>query len=144
MTLSSLLLVVGGSIYVALGALHALWSLADVQRPRRFVPGDREVQDAMRRSTVRVTSGRTTMWDAWLGFNISHGLGAAVFGSVAIVTGLLRGGEFATPVLMLVVLGVSLIYLVLAVRFWFYLPVAGIGVATACFAGALVLVASGG
>lgn len=77
------------------------------------------------------------MWDAWLGFNISHGLGAVIFGVSAAVAGGLRGGLLATPPVLAVVVGVSAIYLALALRFWFYIPVVGIGLATGCFAAAL-------
>ena len=77
------------------------------------------------------------MWDAWLGFNISHGLGAVIFGAVAVLAGVLYGGLLATPPALVAIVGVSVIYLALALRFWFYIPVVGTGLATACFAGAL-------
>ncbi len=79
------------------------------------------------------------MWDAWLGFNISHGLGAAVFGALAIVVAVYQGGALAQPWVLLAMTGVSAIYLAVASRFWFYVPALGIGLATACFAAALML-----
>ncbi len=77
------------------------------------------------------------MWDAWLGFNISHGLGAAVFGAFAIIVGVVHGGLLTTWLVLAAITGISVIYLALALRFWFYIPALGIGLATACFAGAL-------
>jgi hypothetical protein len=137
MGLPSHLLLTGGAIYTALGAAHALWSILDVQRPRRFAPSDRHVQEAMVQSTVRLTRGRTTMWDAWLGFNISHGLGALIFGALAMTVGAFHAGLLATPLVLSAIVSVSLAYFVLAVRFWFYVPIVCTGLATACFAGAL-------
>jgi hypothetical protein len=64
------------------------------------------------------------MWDAWLGFNLSHSLGAVVFGILCITA------SSKPSVASLAV--VSLIYLVLAIRFWFYVPAIGIAIATAC------------
>lgn len=40
-------LVAGGAIYALLGFLHALYTWLDIARPRRIVPTDRAVMDAM-------------------------------------------------------------------------------------------------
>lgn len=93
----------------------------------------------MEQSTLRLSRGRTTMWDAWLGFNISHGLGASVFGALAILAAVTQGELLAEPTVMAAMTGVSVFYLILALRFWFYIPALGIGLATACFAAALTL-----
>lgn len=143
MTVSSQLLVAGGAAYIVLGGAHVIWAVADIRRPRRFAPSDRSVQEGMARSTVRVTANRTTMWDAWLGFNISHGLGALIFGSVLLVLGGFEE-DLATPLVLTLLIGVSLVYLALAIRFWFYLPVLGIGLATACLCGSLAFAMMGG
>jgi len=126
-------LVLGGSIFALLGAIHAIYSLMDVRRPRRFAPVDPKVADAMKSTGVRLSRGRGNMWDAWLGFNISHGLGAVFFGVVCIAAGVyLEALSLPKPVLLIPTL-VGLMYFALAVRFWFRVPVVGIGAATAFF-----------
>lgn len=73
------------------------------------------------------------MWDAWLGFNISHGLGAVFFGAVCIAAGAyVEALSLPKPVVLIPTL-VGLMYLALAIRFWFRVPAVGIGVATAFF-----------
>jgi hypothetical protein len=126
-------LVLGGSIFALLGAVHAIYSLMDVRNPRRFAPEDRTVADAMKSTGVRLSRGRGNMWDAWLGFNISHGLGTLFFGAVCIAAGVyLEALSLPKPVLLIPAL-VGLMYFALAIRFWFRVPAVGIGAATAFF-----------
>lgn len=66
--------IVDGGLYVLLGSLHGLYTLLDIRQPRRFAPRDQAVRHAMAGTTVRLTRGRATMWNAWLGFNLSHRL----------------------------------------------------------------------
>ena len=122
--MSHYFLTAAGVIFCLLGLLHAIYTLGDTVRPRRLAPSDPELVVRMRSSGVRLSRGRTNMWDAWLGFNLSHSLGAIVFGVVCITT----TSRSSLPLLVLV----SLIYLVLAIRFWFNVPAIGIGIATAC------------
>ena len=58
------LLIVGGSIFGILGLLHAAYTLADIYRPRRLVPDDPALIDAMASTGVRLARGGTTMWKA--------------------------------------------------------------------------------
>ena len=91
MRVTSVLLGIGGGIYVVLGLLHALYTFLDIRRPRRLVPDDSAVSAAMARSHLRLTRGRTTMWQAWVGFNFSHSLGVVLFGALGITTGIMIG-----------------------------------------------------
>ena len=86
--LSTAGLVAGGAIYAILGLLHAIYTYADTRRPRRIVPDDPAVIEAMKGTGVRLARGVTTMWRAWVDFNFSHSLGAIVFGSGCIAAGL--------------------------------------------------------
>src|ERR1700675_5209623 len=80
MRISRFLLELGGSVFVLLGSLHALYTLLDIRRPRRLVPQDPAVALAMTASPLRLSRGGTTMWRAWVGFNFSHSVGAVMFG----------------------------------------------------------------
>jgi len=128
--ISSFCLDIGGDIFVVLGLIHAIFTLQDIRRPRRLVPDDPAVAAAMTRSSVRLARGGTTMWRAWVGFNLSHSLGAIVFGALCVFVGAIIG---TTPVpgwVLGLLPAIGLIYLTLGVLYWFRIPVVGIAVAT--------------
>ena len=131
------LLILGGLIFGMLGAVHGLYTLLDLRNPRRLVPDDPSVAEAMANSSVRVSRRGTDMWRAWIGFNLTHSLGLLLVAAMAIW----GGGHIRTipsgliPALTLV----GCIYLLVAVRYFFRIPAAGIAVATGCFAIAWIL-----
>ena len=61
-------------LFMALGVAHVTLMARDRARPRHLVPVDDHVQEVMNRTALRL-SHQTTMWKAWLDFNLSHGLG---------------------------------------------------------------------
>lgn len=138
MNVQALLAGLAGGVFAILGAIHIFYTLRDINRPRIFAPNDDSVRIAMLSSTVRLSRGRTSMWDTWLGLNISHGLGAAIFGVAAIVV---ASGVYGAPnrVTLLAFTIISAVYLATAVRFWFYKPIAGTALATLLFLLAFVL-----
>jgi len=139
--LTGALLAIAGSIYLLLGTLHAVYTLLDIRNPRRIVPDDPAVMTAMQAATIRLTRGQATMWQGWVGFNLSHSLGALLFGaSCWIVAACFRGFAFA-PWTLLLLAAISALYLLLALRYWFRIPVLGTGVATACLFAAWLLYA---
>ena len=69
------LLILGGTVFGVLGALHAIYTLLVLRNPRRLVPVDPSVAHAMANSALRLSGGRTDMWRAWIGFSFSHSLG---------------------------------------------------------------------
>src|SRR5262245_57650141 len=132
----SALLIIGGSIFAFMGGGHAALALVDVIRPTWFAPSDDAVRLAMKSTGVRLTGGRANMWDAWLGFNLSHGLGVFLFGAATGWLGLnIEHVAVARWVLALVVV-IGLIYFLLSVRFWFFAPAVGSAIATTCFVAA--------
>ena len=88
---------------------------------------------------------RTTLWLAWVGFNLSHSLGAILFGAVVVLIGRSSASceAQATVFLPLAVL-VSATYLALGVRYWFRTPIIGISLASVCFLVSWVLFARAG
>jgi hypothetical protein len=133
----SILLILGGAVFGVLGGLHAIYTLLDLRNPRRLVPLDPSVADAMAKSALRLSGGGTDMWRAWIGFNFSHSLGVLLFAALAVWSGArirtLPGGIVAA----LTVIGC--VYLVLALRYWFRAPAIGIAIGTGCFAVAWAL-----
>ena len=129
----AVLLVVGGSIFGTLGLLHAWFTFQDIGRPRRLVPADPTLRDAMATSGVRLARGGTTMWRTWVGLNFSHSLGVLLFAACAIALGLgLTSGRVPRGLLLLPP-AIGSIYVFLGVRYWFRVPVAGTALGTLCF-----------
>src|SRR5580692_7155612 len=116
MRITSVLLGIGGGIFVVLGLLHALYTLLDTRRPRRLVPDDPAVSAAMARSHLRLTRGRTTMWQAWVGFNFSHSLGVVLLGLAGLTTGALAASGSAPPVALMALTLAGLLYVLIAAR----------------------------
>jgi hypothetical protein len=132
------LLMLGGTVFGVLGALHAVYTLLDLRNPRRLVPVDPSVAHAMANSALRLSGGRTDMWRAWIGFNFSHSLGVLLVAGLAFWA----GSRFNTLPLGIITPVLTLIgcfYLVLALLYWFRSPAIGVAVGTACFAAAWVL-----
>jgi len=117
-----LFLVSGCSIFVVLGALHFWLTMFT----NKFEARELQLTGAMARVSPILTS-RTSMWNAWIGFNISHSLGAIVFGLVFDIIALENYEYLKTSVaLNVLLLVVPLILFVLAVRYWFDKPRNGI------------------
>ena len=133
----AILLILGGSVFVALGGMHAIYTLLDLRDPRRLVPVDPSVARAMANSALRLSGGRTDMWRAWIGFNFSHSLGVLLFGALAVWAGC-RFKTLPAGVMPALTL-IGCVYLALALRYWFRAPAIGIAIGTSCFAAAWVL-----
>jgi len=131
--MTAVCLILGGSIFGLLGLTHALYTLGDLRRPRRIVPDDPAVIDAMAASGVRLARGGTTMWRAWIGFNFSHSLGALLFSCGCIAVGAYLEALSLPKAALSVPVAVAGIYLVLGIRYWFRVPVVGIALGTLCF-----------
>lgn len=140
------LFTVGAAIFVAAGGGHALLSLVDTVRPTWFAPRDDGVRRAMEGTGMRFRrlfpgdAGRPSLWRCWLGFNVSHGLGAFAFGVLCL---LLASADFAlverTAALRWFPAAVSAAYFLTAMRYWFNGVQLMTAVATACFVAAALL-----
>ena len=128
--MSQYLLIAGGTIFSILGLLHAIYTICDIYRPRYLAPLNPTLIDQMASTGVRLARGRTNMWDAWLGFNISHGLGIVIFGLVCVGAGVFARTLALPRATLLIPVVVGIIYLLLALRFWFRVPAVGIAIGT--------------
>jgi hypothetical protein len=128
--MSQYLLIAGGLIFSVLGLLHVIYAISDIYRPRHFAPLNPKLINQMASTGVRLARGRTNMWDAWLGFNISHGLGAVIFGLVCVGAGVFARTLALPGVTLLIPVLVGVIYLLLALRFWFRVPAVAIAIGT--------------
>jgi hypothetical protein len=140
----SVLLITAGLVYLGLGAVHALYTWQDHAEPKRFAPDDPAVLAGMQRATIRLTRGATTVWRGGLGFHYSHSLGAIGFGALALLIGI-DHGHLVLPAWVLPMFALwSGLYLLLAWRYWFRIPLLGTALATICFAAAVVVDALAG
>lgn len=130
--LSRYLFLAGALPFIVLGGLHGVWALRDARRPTAFSPTDPKVREAMAQTGLLLTR-HTNMWLAWLGFNLSHSLGAVLFGVVLVLVGR-SDAEFARQADLFLPLGLvtSLAYLLLAIKYWFRVPALGIGLSVLC------------
>jgi hypothetical protein len=133
--------VAGTFPFLFAGGLHALLALADTARPRYLAPRDRSVKPALEGTRIRFGGDAApSMWRAWLGFNISHGLGVFTVGLLCLLIAthdfkLVENIDAIRPL----TIAFSAAYLALSLRFWFYGPAILTGSATACFIVATVL-----
>src|SRR5687767_13603805 len=84
--LSRLLFLAGAMPFVVLGLAHALATPRTPAQAKGLSPRDPALREAMAQDTVLLTR-RTNMWLAWVGFNLSHSLGAVLFGAVVVLIG---------------------------------------------------------
>lgn len=123
----------GGLPFLLLGLAHAL--ATPLRRDARcgLSPADPALEQAMSEARVRLT-GRTDVWLAWVGFNLSHSLGAVCFGATALLIGRSdasyagQGAVFGPAAIV-----VAALYLMLAIRYWFRTPIAGCALSLALF-----------
>jgi hypothetical protein len=72
-----ILLSASAAITLFLGGIHLKYTAL----MNKLNPVEGQLETAMRRTPMRI-SAQTTIWNAWLGFNLSHSLGLNLFGLV--------------------------------------------------------------
>lgn len=131
--MSQLLIILAASVFLALGSLHGLLTLRDLKVPSTFTPRDPALRTAMQQSGIALHPA-VNLWDAWMGFNLTHSLGIILFASAYLYVGIFEPLAFAHSMLLQgCAIGVSGIYLILSLRFFFSKPAIGSAVAMTCF-----------
>jgi hypothetical protein len=136
--MAQIFLAISGAIFLALGTSHGVLTLRDVAHPRAFTPADDAVRIAMQGTRLRFNP-RANFWQAWLGFNLSHSLGAVVVGGGLLALAYHFPVFAASPLLQGAAVVVVAAYLVLSLRFWFWGPALGSGLSLFCVLAAVVL-----
>ena len=134
------LFVAGALPFLILGILHIIYTFSDAERPRRIAPRDPMLVEQMRASTLFLTR-QTTVWRAWIGFNLSHGLGIVVFAGLLIHGAALHfdAVRSAAPELLFAAPVVALLYFLMSLRYWFRVPAIGTGIGAALLLAGAVL-----
>lgn len=137
MTTPQLLMTTSASIIGLLGLAH----LVLTYHGPKLLPRDRTLQQAMRGSAPVITT-QTTIWKMWIGFNVSHSMGAMLFG---LVYGYLAQAhpQILFQSIFLQTTGLLMLagFTTLAYRYWFITPLLGSAVALLCYVAALVVAA---
>lgn len=132
--LAQVLLIASAVILLLLGTLHLFYTVAS----NKFSPRDQELESRLK-SVSPVISRQTTMWKAWVGFNLSHSIGAIFFGAVYCYLALAHALIlFQSYVLLGLGATVLIGYLVLAKLYWFSVPFRGIALALGLYLAAVV------
>jgi hypothetical protein len=142
--LSRYIYLLGALPFVILGLAHVAATPRTPAEAKGLSPRDPAVREAMAHDTILLTR-RTTLWLAWVGFNLSHSLGAILFGAVVMLIG--RSGasfQAQASVFLPFAVIVSAAYLVVGLRYWFRTPVIGIALGGVCFLVSWVLFISAG
>ena len=84
--LSRYLFLLGALPFIVLGLAHVVVTPQTPADAKGLSPRDPAVREAMAHDTILLTR-RTSLWLAWVGFNLSHGLGAILFGVVVLLIG---------------------------------------------------------
>lgn len=134
--MEGILIVFGASIFGILGTMHLIYTLFT----DKFEAHDASVTDAMK-DTSPILTKDTTMWNAWIGFNASHSLGAMLFAAIYIPLVLFHFSLIQQSIwfsTLPVIVGFS--YLILAKKYWFRIPFIGILISTFCFVWAAIII----
>ena len=132
------LLAGAGFIFLSMGTLHGLLTLRDLSNPRAFTPTDEAVRFAMQKARLAFNP-RANLWQAWLGFNLSHSLGVMLSGGGLLLLAQPYFPAFAASHLVQgFAVGVAAVYFLLSLRFWFWGPAVGSGLALLCILAAIV------
>src|SRR5262245_23917765 len=83
---SRYLFLLGALPFVVLGLTHAFLTPLTLDQAKGLAPREATFRVAMSHETMLLTP-RTNVWLAWVGFNLSHGLGVFLLGTVALLIG---------------------------------------------------------
>ena len=136
------LVIIGAGIFLFLGFAHAVFTLQSSPDGGPMMPTNPKVIAAM-----NIPGGlgmapdlQTTLFRAWIGFNLSHSLGVIVIAGVVLrhaIADLAMAVD--QPWFLVMVFAVPASYFLLAVKYWFDKPRNAIALATTLvWAGVLI------
>jgi|HubBroStandDraft_2_1064218.scaffolds.fasta_scaffold53446_2 hypothetical protein len=129
--LASNLIFAGAALVLAMGTGH-LWLTFF---SRAFSPRDAELEARMQTAPVFFNK-QMLLGKSWTGFNASHSMGPMLFGLIYGYLALIYPVFLLQSHFLMTLGAVTLLfYLFLAWRYWFYLPLMGIALASACYVG---------
>ena len=133
--IAPLLVAASAGITLLLGLLHLLYTFWGP----KLLPRDRELQTRMQEVSPVITR-ETTMWKGWIGFNASHSCAILLFGTVYGYLALAHS-EFLFRSVFLLTVGLIFLlgYIILAKKYFFSRPLAGVLLATVFYVLGLIV-----
>lgn len=129
------LLILGCSVFVILGVLHAALMLFST----KFEPRDPGLLARLKSSKTGI-SKNGNMWNGIQGFHLSHSLGLVMFGGFYITLALENNSYLkSSTVLNLGLFAVPAVYFYLAHKYWFNVPRNCVAVAVGILALSVIL-----
>ena len=118
------------------GFSHAVLAIADFFGAGVFSPTNEAVQPLMENSSIVLVDrllSRVSLWHAYLGFNVSHGLGIGFLGLVNLLIAQRDVELFRRlPALLPLSIAFSSTLLLLCLTVWFYAPMLIVAWSSAC------------
>jgi len=132
--ISRILTGASAGIILFLGSVHLMYTFFT----NKLTPVDGQLETAMKHVAQRISS-ETTMWKAWVGFNVSHSMGLMLFGLIYGYLAVYRW-DVLQKSYFLAGLGLVVLvsYVVLARVFWFNDPLIGVSAATLLYVAGFV------
>lgn len=127
--LATVLLVVSAAVLFSLGAIHLVITFVGP----KLKPRDPALLARMREVSPGIT-GRASMWDFWVGFNVSHSMAALLYGAIYGYLAIAHPDLLFSSVYLLAVGALTLGgLLVVGKIYWFRAPLIGISVSLLCY-----------
>lgn len=126
------LVIAGGIILGLLGLAHLLITFVSTPTGGPMTPLDPAVRQAMQRTGgLGLAPGvRSTLWRAWIGFNLSHSIGVLLAAAlIAVPAATDFDAALRSRIWLALALGLPPIYLVVSIKYWFSSPTRGIALA---------------
>lgn len=132
---ATILMVASAAVLLTLGTLHLVLTFVGPKlRPR-----DAALQLRMSEVSPGITK-EATMWDLWMGFNISHSMAAMLFGLIYGFLAMAHGGLlFSSPYLLTVGFLTLGGLFVTGKVYWFSGPLIGIGISLVCYVASVIV-----
>ena len=123
------------AILLLFGLIHLWYTLRD----RALNPRDAALEAGMKQ-VAPIISRETTMWKAWVGFNVSHSASLIFFGLLYLYLAI-RHTLFLEGETVLLVAGLLYLiaYYLMARAYWFRVPRRGVALAIALYVAGLAL-----
>lgn len=132
--ISAVLIASSACIVLMLGAIHLFYTFVG----RKLHPRDAELKTRLAQAPLMLTQ-ETNMWQAWLGFNASHSVGALLFGALYGYLALMQFDLLFQSDFLLVIGLITLTgYVFLAKCYWFRIPFHGFSLAFVLYGCAII------
>ena len=144
MNYSACLFNAGAGIIGFMGSGHMISTLYHciAIKPTWYGPLNDATLAILQNERLGIDWKNTNFWKAYLGFNLSHSLGAMMFSVYSIYlfnkTNLFKQQQ-RKNVMYGVTIGFAMSFLLISTKYWFYIPTTGAAISTSCFIGAYLL-----